>query len=236
MAGKRRVGPGVNVKRKKFIKNLVDGVGIGESALRAGYSDVTAGSHLLQQSAVLTALQAAMCKAGIDDEYLTSKIKEGLDATYPEKRFKGGGVMTPAAPDFFTRNLYLDKALKVRGDYAPEKHIEQKQILQIIVTDERTRGLIDCGVIDALDVTELKGENDGRRNEADTRGFLERGKAEGEGCENRGEPEAVRQETEHPGQNHDSGGLSEADQRREGPGEAPDAQGSPPGSNVPIGR
>jgi len=222
MSGKRRAGPVVNVKRKKFIKNLVDGVGIGESALRAGYSDSSVGSHLLQNPEVLTALQSAMVKAGIDDEYLTSKIKEGLDAMYPEKRFKGGGVMTPEAPDFFTRNLYLDKALKVRGDYAPEKRIEQKQVLTINVNMDMARGLIDCGVIDAEEVKELNGEHDVRTEIAGSRhaqGLLSQGgKTNGE--EGGGQLERVCQETEHIDGDDQEGTVPEDAQRREGPGEA----------------
>jgi len=185
-----------NLRRKKFVKNLVDGLGVGQSALRAGYAHRTEGSALLREPTVLTALQAAMDKVGITNEYLSSKIKDGMEATYPTKRSKDGNVLQEAAPDFFTRSIYVDKALKVRGDYSPERHIEERRVLTINVNMEMARGLVDCGVLDAEIVEELKGENNVRADE--TRGEStsllregERGEAQGESQEDCGEPEAV---------------------------------------------
>ena len=199
---KRTRKPQTSVRRKKFVKNLVDGLGVGQSALRAGFAHASEGSALLREPSVLTALQTAMAKAGIDDEYLSSKIREGLEATYPTKRSKDGSVLQEQAPDFFTRGLYLDKALKVRGDYSPERHIEEKRILTINVNMEMARGLIDCGAVTAEEIQRLdeNGANHGRTGN-DQRNLLAEGRdAEGSGQEDSGEPEAVCEETERAGQ------------------------------------
>lgn len=214
----------VNVRRKKFVKNLVDGLGVGQAALRAGYATRTEGSALLREPSVLTALQEAMSKAGIDDEYLSSKIKEGLEATYPEKRTKDGSILQDAAPDFFTRGQYLDKALKVRGDYAPERHIDQKQILTINVNMDTIRGLKDCGVIDVEEITDDRRESPQALPEA---GHAGGGLQEGQG-ECRGAGEAGQDAD----QADDQGGVPEEAQRREGPGEKAAPYASPQGADV----
>ena len=190
-----------NIRRKKFIKNLTDGLGVGQSALRAGYASRTEGTALLREPSVLTALQTAMEKAGIDDKYLSSKIKDGLEATYPEKKSKDGGVLQAAGQaDFFTRSIYVDKALKVRGDYSPERHIEEKRILTINVNMDMARGLRDCGAITVEEIKQLSGENDVGTDEGQREpvGFIrEGGEASGDGQEDRQEPQGVRDEAEH---------------------------------------
>jgi hypothetical protein len=142
-----------------------------------------------------------MAKAGIDDKYLSSKIREGLEATYPTKRSKDGNVLQAEAPDFFTRGLYLDKALKVRGDYSPERHIEEKRTLTINVNMEMARGLIDCGAVTIEEIQRLDGDNDAgisERQGNETRNLLAEGReTEGAGQEDCGNPQAVREETEH---------------------------------------
>lgn len=216
-----------NVRQRKFIKNLTSGMGVGQSALRAGYSDKSEGSALLKNPVVLTALQTAMDRAGIGDDYLSSKIKEGLEATYPEKKAKDGSVLQAAAPDFFTRGQYLDKALKVRGDYAPERRIEQKQILTINVNMDTLRGLKDCGVLDA---EILDDRTDGTK-------ALTEGRQE-EDREDSGEPTAVRAVGDQVGQGDAACSCDCAPQesrRREGPGEAEVAPEGSPRPDVSIG-
>jgi len=202
LSGVKRVRkPQTSIRRKKFVKNLVDGLGVGQSALRAGFAHASEGSALLREPSVLTALQTAMAKAGIDDEYLSSKIREGLEATYPTKRSKDGNVLQAEAPDFFTRGLYLDKALKVRGDYSPERHIEEKRTLTINVNMEMARGLIDCGAVTIEEIQRLdeNGETNGRTGN-ETRNLLAEGReVGGTGQEDCGKPEGVGEETEHPG-------------------------------------
>jgi hypothetical protein len=145
-----------------------------------------------------------MAKAGIDDTYLSSKIREGLEATYPTKRSKDGNVLQAEAPDFFTRGLYLDKALKVRGDYSPERHIEEKRTLTINVNMEMARGLIDCGAVTVEEIQRLDGDNDAgisERQGNETRSLLAEGReADGTGQEDSDEPKTVREETKCAGQ------------------------------------
>jgi len=188
-----------NVRRKKFVKNLVDGLGVGQAALRAGFAHASEGSALLREPSVLTALQTAMEKAGIDDEYLSSKIKDGLESTYPQKRAKDGSVLQDAAPDFFTRGLYLDKALKVRGDYSPERHIEEKRTLTINVNMEMAQGLIDCGAVTIEEIQRLdeNGANNGRTGNEPRNLLAEGGETEGAGQEDSQKPQGVREEAEH---------------------------------------
>ena len=226
MTGIRRVKkPTLSVRRKKFVKNYVAGMGVGDAALRAGYAHRTEGSALFREPAVLTALQAALEKAGIDDPYVAKKLKEGLEATYPELRSKDGAVLKPTAPDFFTRGQYLDKAFKVRGDYAPERRVEEKKVLTINVNMETLRGLKDCGVIEAEVLTRLDGEDDGEdRREPEqpdqAGGYLTEGNRTGEGQEDRGVRQAVGEEAERLGGTDISGEVPEDAQCGEGPGEA----------------
>jgi phage terminase small subunit len=151
-AVKRTKKNALNVRQRQFVKNYTAGLGIGKSALRAGYAHASEGSALFRNPTVLTALQAAMEKAGMDDPYLAQKVKEGLEATYPEKRSKMGTVLQAEAPDFFTRGQYLDKAFKVRGDYAPDRHIQENRVLTINVNYELAKGLVDCGVLDNVEL------------------------------------------------------------------------------------
>ena len=197
---KRTRKPSVNVRRKKFIKNLTDGFGIGQSALRAGYSSTTHGTALLKEPAIQTALQVAMDKAGITNKYKASKMKEGMEATYPTKMSKDGHVLQAEAPDFFTRGMYLDKALKVGGDYSPERHIEEKRTLTINVNMDMARGLIDCGAVTVEEIQRLDGDNDAgniKRQSNENRNLLTGGgEAPGGGQEDSQEPQGVREETE----------------------------------------
>ena len=219
MAGvKRTKKPAkVNVRRKKFVKNLVSGMGVGESALRAGYAHKTEGTALLREPSVLTALQTAMDKAGIDDEYLSCKIKEGLNAEYPEKLRKDGSVLQPSAPDFFVRQLYLDKALKIRGDYAPEKSIQENRTLTINLNMSMAKGLIDAGVIEPEEIQRLEEGDVYGRAESGARSLLGEGaQACRENQEDSGESDGISRKT-HPCEVDLERGVSEESQRRERP-------------------
>ena len=190
----------LTIRRKKFIKNYVAGLGVGQSALRAGFSHTSEGTALLREPSVLTALQEALVKAGIDDPYIAAKLRDGMEATYPAKMSKDGSVLQDKAPDFFTRGLYLDKALKVRGDYSPERHIEEKRTLTINVNMEMARGLVDCGAVTIEEIQRLDGETDAGKDETrrEFSGLLgEGGETERTGQEDSGHPQAVREETEH---------------------------------------
>lgn len=146
----------LTVRDRKFIRNVVQSGKIGQSAVRAGFHDSNYGSYLMAQPHIMTALQKAMDKAGITDGEVANKLKEGLSAAYPEQLYKDGAVKQPAAPDFHTRKEYLDIALKVRGDYAPERvQVETRQVT-LNITMNMAQGLIESGAITPAEFEELK--------------------------------------------------------------------------------
>lgn len=134
-------------KQRKLVKAMIEQPTLAKAALRAGYTPQHA-SQLMKQPKMLTALQTAMERAGITDELLASRIREGLDATRPSSH---GGE---AHPDFGVRKQYLDQAMKVRGDLKDGQEITHKHIT-INITPELVRGLLDSKAIDEEDVQEL---------------------------------------------------------------------------------
>lgn len=142
-------------RQKRFVGNFVSTGRAGEAALRAGYSDTSQGYWLKQQPKIQEAIQEEMEKQGVTNAMLVRKLKEGLNATYPEKRSAEGFVMQEKSPDFFTRDKYLDKAFKVKGAYAPEKHLHEHRQLIINITPEVIKGLMDAGAIRPEEVIDL---------------------------------------------------------------------------------
>lgn len=139
-------------KQKKFVKELAKTGEIGKSALRAGYKDPKYGSQLMMNQKMLTALQAELEALEVNKELIVRKIKEGLNAT---RVIRDGGKKYE---DFHARHKFLDMLLKVRGDYAPEKHqIEEKRIT-IVITPETLRGLKDAKAITDADIKEISKE------------------------------------------------------------------------------
>jgi DNA-binding CsgD family transcriptional regulator len=105
----------LTLKERKLIKGIVAGKSQTQSAVDAGYSVRSAAAlatHTLKKVNVRNALLAAMQKAGITDEALADKMREGMDAQTDKDR-----------PDHAIRHRFLETALKVRGDFAPEKHL-----------------------------------------------------------------------------------------------------------------
>lgn len=145
-----------SVREKKFVKNIVQCGGIGKSAVLAGYSDPSYGTRLLQVERVKGAVLQALEDAGLGDRYLATKLKEGCEAVYPIKKSSSGSVIQDNDPDYFVRSIYLDKVLKVRGDYAPEQHeVTEKKII-VMITPGFMKGLIDTEVLSLDEVKELK--------------------------------------------------------------------------------
>lgn len=139
----------VNRKHKQFMKNVLDGDNVGIAAKRAGFISDKYGHYLMKQPVILTALQRVMEQKGLTDEYIAKKIKQGLNAYYVKK---DGGKKYP---DFHARDKFVDKVLKVRGDYAPEKHqIEEKRIT-LVITPDFLKGLVDSKTISKDDVLEF---------------------------------------------------------------------------------
>ena len=142
--------------QKKFVKNYVKTGKVSSSALKAGYKDIHYGSYLKSQPRVQTAIQTALEKAGLDDNNLAIKLKEGTEAWYVKK--EGGEHY----PDYHAQAKFTDMTIKIKGGYAPEKHeIEHKQI--VLNFDSATvAGLLDSKAISPKEaqavVTELSKE------------------------------------------------------------------------------
>lgn len=143
-------------REKKFVKNIVQTGEIGRSAVLAGYSDPSYGTRLLQTDRVKRAILVALDQAGIEDSYLARKLKEGCEATYPLKRASNGEIIQDRDPDYFTQAIYLDKILKVRGDYAPEKHEVTEKKIVVMITPDLIKGLVDAEAITEIEAEEVK--------------------------------------------------------------------------------
>jgi len=139
-------------QQRKFVKNLVRTGKTCKSSELAGYHR-TYGSQLMAQPHIQTAIVLAMDKAGISDDKLAKKLKQGLNAYVPPKAVGGKKY-----PDFYSRFKYLDMAIKIKGGYAPEKHqIESKQIV-LMITPEVIKGLKDTGKITEEEAKIVEGE------------------------------------------------------------------------------
>jgi hypothetical protein len=153
-------------RQKKFVKRVAETGKILKSASDVGYANPRYGSQLMNNPKILTAIQAELESQGVDKVRIVKKINEGLEAT---RVIKDGGKKYE---DFHARHKFLDMLLKVRGDYAPEKHqIEEKRIT-IVITPETIKGLKDAGAVTDADIEELSREplnaTDKRKDEEDT--------------------------------------------------------------------
>jgi len=129
-----------NRKQKKFVKKLVEtGGNIAQATDLAGYAPGH-GYHLMKQPKIQTELQLALEGAGLTDDTLATKIKDGQNATYVKK---DGGK---SYKDYHAIHKYCDMQIKIGGGYAPEKteHIEKRMIFN--VTPEAIKALQDCDV------------------------------------------------------------------------------------------
>jgi hypothetical protein len=142
MAKKLKKDAPLNRKQKKFVKKAIESDNITKSALAAGYQDPAYGSYLMKQPKIMSALQKALDDAGITDSMIADKLREQLEAWYVKK---DGGEKYP---DFHARDKAIDKSIKIKGGYAPEKHEIKQEKLVLIVTPETVKGLKDSRVLD----------------------------------------------------------------------------------------
>lgn len=140
-----------NRKQKKFIRKVVETGNYRKSAELTGY-DAQYGSYLMRQPKIQTELQLALEKAGLTDETIAEKIKEGQKATYVRK---DGGKKYP---DYHARHKYLDTQIKIGGGYAPEKHEIQQKKLVVILSPELRKGLIDARAITEAEAGVIEAE------------------------------------------------------------------------------
>jgi len=155
MAGHKKNLPVLNKREKKFVKNYIKEPKVCQAAMDAGYPYPNYGSILLAKPKIQQAILMELERQGITDEKVVTKIKEGLEATMPEKRSPKGTVIQNEHPDYYVRSLYLDKVLKIRGDYAPEKKEEVSKSLNLVVDADMVKALIDAGAIAPQEMLEL---------------------------------------------------------------------------------
>jgi len=138
--------------QKKFIKHKIATGNSAKAATLAGFGDPGYGSYLMKQPKIQNALQQALDKAGITDELIAKKIKQQLEAYHVKK---DGGKKYP---DYHARDKGIDKVIKIKGGYAPEKHEIRQEKLVLIITPETIKGLKDAKAITEADVEVIEAE------------------------------------------------------------------------------
>ena len=79
--------------------------------------------------------------AELTDKHLPDKLliqvhREGLAATEIRNKLLEDGRIAPAeVPDYEIRHKYLDSAYKIKGSYAPEKHLSQNVSIGILLDE-----------------------------------------------------------------------------------------------------
>ena len=74
----------ITPQKRKYIKERLSGKSKRQAALDAGYTAYTAhNAYTIETPAVKAMLQAAMRRAGITDDLLAKRMRDGLDATEP---------------------------------------------------------------------------------------------------------------------------------------------------------
>lgn len=151
------------VKIRKAFDKVIKGSSISGAMREVGYAPTTASTT--NKLTKTKGWQELMEKAGLSDAQLLKKHKAQLDASKHVKlyfdvddddeliekvcnklgvellfikvsRDKKGKTANVKAPDFFYRDLALDKAYKVKGRYAPDQAGNTNNILIVQVTPE----------------------------------------------------------------------------------------------------
>jgi len=143
-------------REKKYVKLRAEGCKVGESSLRAGFATPQYGTYLKGQEHIQSALQDALVKVGLDDDFVAKRLKEGCDATHPERKNKDGVVIVAESPDFFIRHKHIETVMKAKGSLVQEGTTVKNQQINIIVTPEGAKGFLDSGVINKKEHKDLK--------------------------------------------------------------------------------
>lgn len=144
-------------REKNYVKYRTDGRPVGESSLRAGFASTQYGTYLNSQEHIQSAFHDAIEKVGLTDELLAKRLKEGVDATFPEKVSKDGIVLVAKGQaDFFTRHKYIETTMKAKGSLKQEGTTTKVQQINIMVSPEAAQGFLDSGVINKKEHKDLK--------------------------------------------------------------------------------
>jgi len=131
----------LTMRQKKFVKKFIETGNQAKAASLAGYAQPGEGSYLTKQPKIQTSIQKALDDAGLTDVKVADLLKDGTKAYYVKK--DGGRKY----PDFHARDKSVDKIIKIKGGYAPEKHEIMEKKLVIILSPETRKGLIDARAI-----------------------------------------------------------------------------------------
>lgn len=130
----------LNRRERLFLKELTSSpnISIAQAARNAGYAEGTVRSDIYSKvhakPSVQTAIADIMEKQGLTDDKLTSKLKEGLEATKviscnviasDGEGMKDANSMTKDfvdTPDYATQHKFLDTALKLKDKYPASKN------------------------------------------------------------------------------------------------------------------
>lgn len=106
--------PIVSMRAKKYIRNKVAGMSDYQAAIKAGYKHNTAinPKKNIEKPIVKQELAKLMDKAGLTDEYLIAKAKEGLEEA---NKIIGTQDNFVEVPDYAVRHKYLETALRLKG-------------------------------------------------------------------------------------------------------------------------
>lgn len=113
-------------KQGKFVKEYIKTGNATKSAEKAGYKGNketlrVVGSENLTKPSIQSKILLAHEKAGITDELLAQKLKEGLSSGKTLFFQKDGRVISKRnCIDYQTRQRYIETAHKLRGDFAPQ--------------------------------------------------------------------------------------------------------------------
>ena len=114
MAGKQNKPQKLNLRERKFMKNLSLGMTQREAAIKAGYSKKSAdsiASQKIKEIKVAGSFCEILDKHGVTDDAIASVISEGIKA----KRHVMVGDDVKELPDWIARHKFSDSALKVKG-------------------------------------------------------------------------------------------------------------------------
>lgn len=153
-----KTGPDLGVatpQQERFIKLKARGATTMAASRGAGYS-AAYGYDLMKKESIKLALAHEMERSGINMESISNKIAEGFESMAPPR--KDGGIQYA---DMFTRRQYVDMALRILGLYAPEELNVNQRVINITISPEMSKGLIDAQVLDSEELEELYAEDDG---------------------------------------------------------------------------
>lgn len=133
--------------QRKFIKMLAKGKDFKKSYVKSEISSQQA-YNIVKYPQVQVYLKAKLEEAGITDNKIFKRIKEGLDAKEQKEFLGAGGVIVKGEkkPDYEQRGKYIDRVLKLKGylQQAEEGNattINNNTLYQIVVKAREERGL-----------------------------------------------------------------------------------------------